>query len=100
MSDPGKPPEMPAPLLSAREVAALTALASQGRPVSGKVLAVRMQDGGRETSPAAAHQAAAALTRKGLAIKVQPYDHLLVRYEITNRGREWIAACHVEGPGQ
>jgi hypothetical protein len=62
----------PEPGLSARELAALAALARQNAPTTGYVLAARMRTAGRDISPAAAHQAGAALTRKGLAIKGRP----------------------------
>ena len=87
-------PPRPEPGLSAREIAALAALAEQDSPATGHGLAARMQMAGRPTTTAAAHQAGAALARKGLAIKGQPDGdpHAHVRYEITCRGRDWIAS--------
>jgi hypothetical protein len=90
---------MPQPKLSEREIAALAALASRDTAITGNVLAGRMKKAGRATTTAAAHQAGAALARKGLAIKGQlgddPYSR--VRYELTNKGREWITAYRQAG---
>jgi hypothetical protein len=77
--------------LSERETAAFLALADHGVPVTGGGLGRFMGAGGRETSTAAAHQAGAALARKGLAIKGNPDRHGLIRYEITNDGRKLAA---------
>jgi hypothetical protein len=73
--------------LSDREAAALVALAQAGYAVMGLGLARQMRSLGRATSVAAAHQAGAALARKGLAIKATPVNSDYVRYEINNQGR-------------
>lgn len=73
--------------LSDREVAALAALDTLANRATGDRLARAMQAAGRTTSVAAARQAGAALTRKGLAAKCAGF---LVQYEITNTGRDWI----------
>jgi hypothetical protein len=74
--------------LSEREVAALAALDALANRATGDRLARAMQAAGHTTSVAAARQAGAALTRKGVAAKCAGF---LVQYEITNQGREWIA---------
>jgi hypothetical protein len=80
----------PQPALSEREFRALLAL--DGMDVAtGDGLASKMRAAGRETSRAAAHQAGAALARKGLVLKGHLAAGDYVRYEITNAGREWIA---------
>jgi hypothetical protein len=87
----------PDPSLSAREIAALAALASNDEPATGGSLAARMRRAGRSASPAAAHQAGAALARKGLAVKAVPVRGDYVRYEATNQGREWVARYRAAG---
>jgi hypothetical protein len=73
--------------LSDRQAAALSALAGMGCPVGGTALAQRMRANGRDTSTAAAHQAANGLVNKGLAVKGHPAGSPLSRYEITDEGR-------------
>jgi hypothetical protein len=78
--------------LTEREVAALAALGTLASPATGNKLASTMRLAGRATSPAAAHQAGAALAREGLAVKGTLYGTAgAVGYEITSTGREWIA---------
>ena len=79
--------------LSEGEISALRVLASRDGPVTGPALAAGMTKAGQRTTAAAAHSAGAALARKGLAVKGQPSGDpgALVRYEITNRGRERAA---------
>jgi hypothetical protein len=77
--------------LSDRQQLALLALDSLGTPVGGGSLAARMTTNGRETSTAAAHQAANGLRDKGLAIKGYPAGCDHIKYEITNAGRELAA---------
>jgi hypothetical protein len=88
--------------LGEREIAALAAIVGRDTAVTGHVLAGRMREAGRATTTAAAHQAGAALARKGLAIKGQPGDdlHEYVRYEITNQGREWLASYQGARPAR
>jgi Domain of unknown function (DUF4314) len=76
--------------LSEREAAALSALADAPNSVNGDGLARRMRAGGRVTSTAAAHQAGAALARKGLAVKAQDTFTLIVMYEIAEAGRDLV----------
>jgi hypothetical protein len=87
----------PEPALSARDIAALAALAEDGTPMQGSRLASKMRAAGRDTSPAAAHQAGASLARKKLAIKNIPDPGLHVQYEVTNAGREWITRYQSTG---
>lgn len=82
---------MTAVRLSDRQQAALLALADLGTPVSGNMLAARMCANGRETSTAAAHQAANGLRDKKLAIKGYPAGAIRIRYEITGQGRRLAA---------
>jgi hypothetical protein len=77
--------------LSDRQLAALLALADLGRPASGGALASQMTRNGRETSTAAAHQAASGLRGKRLAVKGYPGGAALIRYEITSEGRRLAA---------
>lgn len=78
--------------LSDRQHAALLALAHSANigPITGSALAGQMTANGRDTSTAAAHQAADGLYRKNLAAKSaggsQP-----VRYELTGMGRRLAA---------
>ena len=81
---------MSAVRLSDRQHAALLALDGLGAPVGGGSLAARMCASGRETSTAAAHQAANGLVNKRLAIKGHPAG-VGIRYEITNEGRRLAA---------
>lgn len=74
--------------LSDRQEYALFALADWDEPMTGGVLASEMSRKGRETSIAAAHQGANGLVLKGLAIKGYPEGSSLIRYEITNAGRD------------
>ena len=84
--------DAPDPNLSEREAAALAVLVAFGTPMGGNSLAGRMCNAGRSTRPAAAHQAGAALARKGLATKGNyPFPDSAMKYEATNAGREWIA---------
>lgn len=87
----------PEPPLSERELAALTVLAGMSSPVGGERLANRMQAAGRETTPAAAHQAGAALARKRLAAKGRDSCTLRVRYEITRTGLAWLSSYRAAG---
>lgn len=80
----------PEPRLSERERAALAALAADGTPMIGPCLAGAMSAAGRETTNSAAHQAGAGLARKGLAIKGHRPGSDLIRYEVTNSGRDWL----------
>ena len=84
--------------LSDREIAALAVLARMVGPISGRSLAARMCEAGRPTSPAAAHQAGAALARKGLAVKDNwPLPDSSMKYEATNAGQAWIARYQAAG---
>jgi len=77
--------------LSDRQQFALLALDRLGTPVGGPKLAEVMTAIGRETSTAAAHQAANGLAAKKLAVKgyLANGDH--IKYEITNEGRRVAA---------
>lgn len=77
--------------LSPRQQAALLALAVLSEPATGGTLASQMTRNGRETSIAAAHQAASGLRNKGLAIKGYPEGSDLIRYEATSEGRKLAA---------
>ena len=87
----------PEPNLSEREIAALVALAPLAMPATGDYLASLMCDAGRDTSPAAAHQAGTALTRKGLATKGRLPGGASIRYEATSAGRDWIPGYRAAG---
>jgi hypothetical protein len=82
---------MTAVRLSDRQQFALLALAGLGTPVGGGSLAARMTANGRETSAAAAHQAANGLVNKKLAIKGYPAGCDHIKYEINNDGRRLAA---------
>lgn len=73
--------------LSDRQEAALLALSGRDTAADGATLAGRMSEIWRETSPAAAHQAANGLVVKNLAIKgyLGPDDRM--RYLLTPAGR-------------
>ncbi|HEY5397851.1 MAG TPA: hypothetical protein VIL16_20885 [Trebonia sp.] len=77
---------MTAVRLSPRQEAALLALLDLGVQAEGTALATQMCNNGRQTSIAAAHQAANALDIKGLAVKLRVTGRP-VRYEITDAGR-------------
>lgn len=78
--------------LSDRQAAALAALDALGCPASGAALAQRMTASGMQTSPAAAHQAASGLVRKGLAVKGYPAGAPAIRYQLTDNGRRAATA--------
>lgn len=82
---------MTAVRLSDRQRAALLALPDDGTPIGGITLAVRMCQGGRETSAAGAHQAANGLDGKELAVKYYPAGATHIRYKLTDKGRELAA---------
>jgi hypothetical protein len=82
---------MSAVKLSERQQAALLALADLQGPAYGDALVAQMCSNGRETSLAAAHQAANALDGKGLAWKLYSRHREPIRYEITAKGRELAA---------
>jgi hypothetical protein len=73
--------------LSDRQRFALLALYDLGTLVYGDKLAARMTELGRETSVAAAHQAANGLVNKGLSAK-RYTKSTPIRYEITDTGRK------------
>lgn len=73
--------------LSDRQRFALLALYDLGTLVYGDKLAARMTELGRETSVAAAHQAANGLVNKGLSAK-RYTNNTPVRYELTEVGRK------------
>ena len=83
--------------LSARQEAALLALDDLGTDVGGGKLAATMTASGRETSTAAAHQAANGLANKKLAIKGRPAGGEHIHYEITNEGRRMAATLREAG---
>jgi len=83
--------------LSDRQHAALLALADLDGPATGGTLASRMTRNGRETSVAAAHQAANGLTLKKLAVKGYPEGSSLIRYEITTEGRRLAVKFREQG---
>jgi hypothetical protein len=77
--------------LSDRQQFALLALDGLSEPATGGTLASHMTRHGRETSIAAAHQAANGLVIKKLAIKRYPEGSPVIRYEITGEGRRLAA---------
>jgi hypothetical protein len=85
--------------LSERQITALAALDRLIAPATGRWLAVTMCEDGRDTSPAAAHQAGAYLTRAGLADKISVGygSGAPVAYEITGLGRQWLGEYHRKG---
>lgn len=76
--------------LSERQAAALLALADLGTLTGGTGLAGKMTADGRETSPAAAHQAANGLVLKRLARKDRD-EQWRVTYELLAAGRKLAA---------